>query len=106
MKSPETIQDLRSFLGTVNYLNRFDPTLTELAEPFRRLCKHDVMWTWDSQQQTAFTRIKSVISSLPILVYFDQDKNHVIQNDASKKGFGAVLLQDGQPVIYALRSLK
>ena len=67
-KSPETIQNLRSFLGMVNYLNRFDPTLTELAELLRRLCKHDVIWSWDSQQQTAFEKIKSVISSLPVLV--------------------------------------
>ena len=57
------------------------------------------MWTWDSQQQNAFEKIKFVISSLPILVYFNQDKNHVIQSDVSNKGLGAVLMQDGQPVI-------
>ena len=39
MKPPDTIQGLRSFLGMVNYLNRFDPTLSELTEPLRRLCK-------------------------------------------------------------------
>ena len=63
------------------------------------------MWTWDSQQQTAFEKIQSIISSLPVLVYFDQDKNHIIQSDASKKGLSAVLLQDGQPVIYASQTL-
>ena len=101
MKPRDTIQDLRNFLGMVNFLNRYDPTLLELTEPLRRLCKWDVMWTWDSQQQTAFENIKSNISSLPVLAYFDQDKNHIIQSDASKKGLGAVLIQDGQPVIYA-----
>ena len=30
MKPPDTIQDLRSFLGMVNYLNIFDHTLSEL----------------------------------------------------------------------------
>ena len=59
------------------------------------------MWTWDSQQQTTFKKIKSNISNLPVLAYFNQDKNHVIYSDASKKGLGAVFLQDGQPVIYA-----
>ena len=100
MKPLDTIQDLRSFLGMITYLNRFDPTLLELPKPLRRLCKWDVMWTWDSQQQTAFEKIKSIIRSLPVLAYFDQDKNHIIQSDASKKGLSAVLLQDGQPVIY------
>ena len=89
----------------VNYLNRFDPTLTELAELLRRLYKHDVIVDLGSQQQTAFEMIKSVISSLPVLVYFNQGKNHVIQSDAFKKRLNAVLLQDGHPVIYALRSL-
>ena len=105
MKPPDTIQDLRSLLGIVNYLNRFDPTLLELTKSLRRLCKQDVMWTWDSQQQTAFENIKSIMSSLPVLAYFDQDKNHIIQSDASKKGLGAVLLQDGQPVIYTSQTL-
>ena len=39
MKPPNTIQDLRSFLGMVNCLNRFEPTLSESTEPLRRLCK-------------------------------------------------------------------
>ena len=89
----------------VSNLNRFDPTLSELSEPLRGLWKQDVMWTWDSQQQTAFKKIKSIISKLPVLVYFNQDKNQVIQSDVSKKGLGAVLLQDGQPVIDASQTL-
>ena len=35
---------------------RYDPTLSELAEPLRRLWKCDMMWTWDSQQQTTFEK--------------------------------------------------
>ena len=49
---------------------------------------------------------KSIISRLPVLVYFDQDKNHIIQSNVLKKGLGAVLLQDGQPVIYASQILR
>ena len=39
------------------------------------------------------------------LAYFDQSKTSTIQSDASKKGLGAVLLQDNKPVIYASRAL-
>ena len=35
----------------------------------------------------------------------DKDKDHINQTDASKTGFGAVLLQEGQPVVYASRVL-
>ena len=39
------------------------------------------------------------------MTYFDKDKDHIIQTDASKTGLGAVLLQEGQPVVYASRAL-
>ena len=40
-----------------------------------------------------------------ILPYFDRNKNTVLQTDASKKGFGAVILQEEQPIYYASRAL-
>ena len=39
MPPPQSIQSLQSFSGMVNYLKRFSPVLTELAEPLRRLQK-------------------------------------------------------------------
>ena len=42
---------------------------------------------------------------LPVLAYFDAKAEHTIQCDASKQGLGAVLLQDGQPVMYISRTL-
>ena len=39
MPAPQFIQSLQIFNGMVNYLKRFSPVLTELAEPLRRLQK-------------------------------------------------------------------
>ena len=39
------------------------------------------------------------------MTYFDKDKDHIIQTDASKTGLGEVLLQEGQPIVYASRTL-
>ena len=63
------------------------------------------MKRWDPEHQRAFNGIKSVISSLPVLAYFDAKAEQTIQCDASKQGLGAVLLQDGQPVMYISRTL-
>ena len=97
MKPPENLQDLQSFLGLVNYLNRFSPALTDLTAPLRALCKKDTFFTWESSQQ-AFEAIKKEITSAPVLAYLDQSKTSTIQSDALKKGLGAVLLQDDKPV--------
>ena len=89
----------------VNYLKKFSPVLSELSEPLRRLCKSGVKWAWESEQQNAFEAIKQVIMTLPVLAYIDKTKKHTIQYDASKKGLGAVLLQESKPVMYMSRAL-
>ena len=102
---PQNIGSLQSFNGMVNYLKKFSPVLSELSEPLRRLCKSGVKWAWESEQQNAFEAIKRVIMTLPTLAYFDKTKKHTIQCNASKKGLGAVLLQESKPVMYVSRAL-
>ena len=89
----------------VNYLKWFSPVLSELTEPLRKLQKSDTVWAWESEQQTAFEKTKTALTTLPVLAYFDKNKDHIIQTDASKTGLCAVLLQEGQPVVYASRTL-
>ena len=105
MQPPQSIQQLQSFNGMVNYLKRFSPVLSELAEPLRKLQKSDTVWAWESEQQTAFEKTKAVLTTLPVLAYFDKNKDHIIQTDASKTGLSVVLLQEGQSVVYASRTL-
>ena len=101
MKPTQSIQTLQSFNGMLNYLKRFSPIITEHL----RLQKYDTVWAWESEQQIAFEKIKTALTTLPVLTYFDKDKDHIIQTDASKTGLGAVSLQETQPVVYASRAL-
>ena len=105
MKPPQSIQQLQSFNGMVNYLKRFSQVLSKLAEPLRKLQKSDTVWAWESEQQAVFKKTKTALNTVPVLAYFDKDKDHIIQTDASKTGLSAVLLQEGQPVVYASRTL-
>lgn len=88
----------------MNYLNQFSSALADLTAPLRALCK-DTLFTWESSPQTAFEAIKKEITSAPVSAYFNQSKVSTIQPAASKKGFGAVLLQDDKPKIYTSRTL-
>ena len=105
MDPPQNVASLQSFNGMINYLKKFSPVLSELSEPLRGLCKSRIEWAWELKQQSAFEAIKQVITTLPVLTYFDKTKKHTIQCDASKKGLGAVLLQESKPVMYVSRSL-
>ena len=76
---PQSIQQLQSFSGMVNYLKRFSPVLSELAELLRKLQKSDTVWAWESEQQTAFEKTKTALTTLPVLAYLNKNKDHIIQ---------------------------
>ena len=49
--------------------------------------------------------VKKCVADAPILRYYDVKEEATIQCDALQKGLGATLLQKGQPVAFAFRSL-
>ena len=53
----------------------------------------------------AFSCVKSESSTKITLPYFSKDKETLLQTDASKKGFGAVLVQDNKPVYFTSSTL-
>ena len=105
MPQPSDKRAVQRLLGCVNYLSRFMPRLSEVSEPLRKLTEKDAVFVWESQQQEAFEAIKAMISSAPVLKYYDVASETTIQCDASESGLGATLLQDGQPIAFASRSL-
>ena len=48
--------------------------------------------------------IRKEIAKAPILAYYDPNKETVLQTDASIKGLGACLLQQGKPVYFASKA--
>ena len=62
-------------------------------------------YVWGPEHDRAFAAVKQEVSTLGVLRYFDPKAETVIQTDASLKGLGAVLLQQGQPVCYASKAL-
>lgn len=53
----------------------------------------------------AFTRLKELLTSPPVLQYFDTHQPMVLSADASQHGLGAVCLQNNKPVAFASRAL-
>ena len=59
----------------------------------RRLQKCDTVWAWESEQQTAFEKIKTALTTLPVLTYFDKEKDDIRLTDASKTGLSVDSVQ-------------
>lgn len=105
MPKPTCKQGTLSLLGFVNYLAKFLPRLSEIAQPIRELTKKDVRFIWSRQHDEAFEQIRKLVTSHPVLKYYDMNAEVTLQCDASEKGLGATLLQNGQPVAFASRTL-
>ena len=67
--------------------------------------EYEPCFVWGPEHQKAFDSVKETIATAATLAYFDSSKPVIIQTDASKRGVGATLLQDGRPVAYASKSL-
>ena len=105
MQFPPDKETMHSFLGLVNFLNRYTPKLTELCSPLRKLILKDSHYSPGDTEHAAFNAIKVEFQRKIILPYFDRNKETILQTDVSKKGFGAVILQEEQPIYYASRAL-
>ena len=105
MPKPEDVQAVQCFVNTVKYLSRFLEDLSDMSEPLRRLTHKDAPWEWSQEQEEAFTKIKKAVSTAPVLKFFTPSEPVEGKGDASEKGIGFALMQEGQPVTYASRSL-
>ena len=106
MPAPTCKQDVRRLLGMVNYLQKFAPNLSDATAPLRDLLKEENKFQWlDDVQSQSFKQVKQMLSQTPVLKYFDPKEDVQLQCDASERGLGACLMQGGQPVAYASRSM-
>ena len=105
MECLKDLNEVRRFLGFIQYLSKFLPRLSEESAPLRELVEKDVVWHCGYTQEASFKKLKELVSSTPVLQYFDVKKPVKFSVDASSKGLGAVLLQDEKPVAYASRAL-
>ena len=89
----------------INYLSKFSPRLTELAKPIRELVKEKVPFNWGLKHQESFTMLKKEIVRVPVLAYYNPQKETILQTDTSTKGLGACLLQDEKPIYFTSKAL-
>jgi len=95
---PKTVTQVRGFLGVVQYLRKFIPSLAEHTAVLTPLTKKGLTGVeelWNAREEKAFTVIKRIVTSLPVLKPIDQDSDVPIwlMTDASKVGISGVLLQ-------------
>ena len=116
---PQTVYDVRSFLGFVGYYRRFIRDFSKISKPIReiiiglenqskRVAKKTLI-NWSEAAQSAFEVLKELCVNAPILAFPDYKLLFILHTDSSTEGLGAVLYQKQEGklrvIAYASRSV-
>ncbi|KAL9950929.1 hypothetical protein ACROYT_G043502 [Oculina patagonica] len=91
MPQPQNEAATRRFLGTITYLPKFCPRLSEVVRPLRDLTHIDEKFLWADQHTEALRQAKELVSQAPCLRYFGVKAPVVLQVDACEYGLDATL---------------
>lgn len=90
---PNSKKSLQSFLGLTGYFRKFVKDYAKIARPLSDLLKKDKTFKFGQEQEEAFNMLKAKLADAPILKIFNPISETELHTDASKIGYGALLLQ-------------
>jgi len=105
-KVPTSVHEVRSFLGLAGYYRRFIPDFSKIAKPMTKLFKKDVKFVWSQECEFAFTALRHLLTTAPVLAQTDIENPFDVFCDASGTSLGCVLMQEGRVIAYASRQLR
>ncbi|GJU74989.1 putative reverse transcriptase domain-containing protein [Tanacetum coccineum] len=88
------------------YYRRFIKNFSKIAKPLTLLTQKNKSYVWDDKQDEAFRILKEKLCNAHVLAVPDGPNDFVVYCDASKQGFGCVLMQRGKVIAYASIQLK
>ncbi|XP_055613887.1 uncharacterized protein K02A2.6-like [Uranotaenia lowii] len=110
MPRPKNKDEVRSFVGLINYYGRFFENLSTVLYPLNNLLKKEVDFKWTKECEKSFRIVKERMQADNCLVHYSPDLPLLLATDASPYGVGAVLSHiypDGseRPIQFASQTL-
>ncbi|CAN6447714.1 unnamed protein product [Victoria cruziana] len=104
-RRPTTVLEIRGFLGLAGYYRRFVRGFSQIVSPMIRLLKKGVVLNWSDDCEDSFLDIKRRLTTAPVLVLPKVGESYVVHTDASREGYGGVLIQNDRVIAYTSRQL-
>ena len=82
---PNSVKDVRCFLGFANYYRRFVPGYAGIASPLTLLTRKNIEWHWGPVQRRAFSELKSALCNTPLLVFPNLKLPYTMVTNASEQ---------------------
>ncbi|WMV59131.1 hypothetical protein MTR67_052516 [Solanum verrucosum] len=103
---PSSVTEVSSFVGLASYNRRFVKNFASIATQLTNLTKKEVPFDWIEKCEESFQKLKTLLTTTPILALPVEGKDFIVYSDASHFGLGVVLMQDKNVIAYASRLLK
>ena len=89
---PTCVQDVQAFLGLANFYHQFVHRFADIVRPLADLTRKDTEFAWSAECAAAFEKLKTALTTAPVLQVFDDAKTSELWVDASQFAVGATLV--------------
>ena len=87
-KPPRTLTQFKSFMGSIHSLHKYLPTLANFSALLRPLLSRKNEFTWTTECQDAFEKLKRQVVNIVELRHFDVHENNRVVCDTNHNGLG------------------
>jgi len=105
-KATTSMHEVWSFHGLVGYYRCFIMDFSKIAKPMTKLLQKDVKFVWSQECVVAFTALRHLLTTTPVLAQPNIEKPFDFFCDASSTVLGCVLMHEGRVIAYASRQLR
>ncbi|WMV55047.1 hypothetical protein MTR67_048432 [Solanum verrucosum] len=85
---PGSVTEVRSFVGHARYYCRFVKNFTSIATHLTNLTKKEIPFEWTEKCDESFQKLKTLLTTTPILALPVEGKDFIVYYDASHSGLG------------------
>jgi len=107
MRPPRNVKDVQKLTGCMAALSRFISRLGEKGLPFFRLLKASEKFSWTEEANTAFTPLKTFVTSPPVLIAPQPNEDLLLYIAATDRVVSTVLVveRDEPGHVYKVQRL-
>ena len=93
-------------MGITGYYLRFIEGFSRIENPITSLQKKGKKFEWSQKCEDSFKKLKTLLTTAPILRIADPNKDFIVCIDACNDGLDGFLTQEGHAIAYESRKAK
>jgi hypothetical protein len=98
------VKELYIFLGLAGYYRKCVKHFSIISQPLTNLLKNTI-FIWTPGHELTFVTLKKASVPAPVLALANFAKPFIIETGASDADIGAILMQEGHPLVFLSKAL-